>query len=195
MVCNIFSALLDQLSHLGDEQASLTHAELRDYLCFSLLTTSTLHSKLPDSSVDGVRKYSEKMTQNNEPGDDAMVLTAATALKRRIRVFPLFKARHPVVYFNPVNGAIPKSGDVNLLLLSKDHFVHQAYLSLIKHPDRTSFPTEDTPLESTNVTNSVSLDDVFEEPSIIENQTTKKPTTSRMTLSELRKKKKEDMNF
>ena len=201
--------MVDQSAHLQEEEGSWSAKELRDYLCFSLLNNSTLHTRMKDGSVEGVRNYVDKMSLVDEPGDDVMVLTAATALRRRIRVYPVFKAKHPLMNFNPVNGILPKTGDFHLLQFSKQHFEHQAYMSLIKDTNkRTSLPTEDTPLESTghNFTSHTSdsnLADSFsglfdhsshQDVSIVQN-IPNIPRGSQITLSELRKKKKEDMDF
>lgn len=209
ITCNSFSALVDQSAQYQEEEGSWSAKELRDYLCFSLLNNSTLHTRLNDGSVEGVRHYVDKMCLADEPGDDVMVLTAATALRRRIRVYPVFKSKHPVINFNPVNGIQPKTGDFHLLRFSKQHFEYQGYMSLINDTNkRNSLPTEDTPLESTghnfssqksnsNLEDNDSFSSLFdhsghvshEEVNIVQNIERGTP----LKLSELRRKKKEDV--
>lgn len=90
------------------------------------------------------------MSKVDVPGDNVMLLTAATMFKRRIRVYPVFKAKYPVINFNPVGGIKPKPGDINLLEYSKDHFTQQFYMSIIQDPNkRKSLPTSESPMEST----------------------------------------------
>lgn len=142
--------MADQLAHLGDEEDSWSHTTLRSYLCFSLLETESLHNRLPDNSIDGLRNYADRMSKVDVPGDNVMLLTAATIFKRRIRVYPVFKAKYPVINFNPVGGIKPKPGDINLLEYSKDHFTQQFYMSIIQDPNkRKSLPTSESPMEST----------------------------------------------
>ena len=200
--------MVDQSAQVQEEEGSWSAKELRDYLCFSLLTNCTLHTRMKDGSVAGVRHYVDKMTLPDEPADDIMVLTAATALRRRIKVYPVFKSKYPVINFNPVNGIQPKTGDFHLLQFSNKHFEYQGYMSLINDTNkRNSLPTEDTPLESTghnfstqrsnsNLEDKDSFSSLFdhsshEEVNIVQNKD--KGTT--LKLSELRKKKKEDMDF
>ena len=142
--------LVDQMAQLGEHEGSWSHQEMRSYLCFFLLNASSLHSKLDDSSVDGVRNYSDKMSRVDVPGGHIMLLTAATAFRRRIRVYPVFKAKYPVINFNPAGGLQPKLRDLHLLEYSNSHFTNHFFMSIIKDPKkRDSLPTSDTPHEST----------------------------------------------
>ena len=149
--CETFSGLIDQLAHLGEEEGNWTHAEMRQFLCFTFLQKSSLHKRLTDNSIAGARTYADKMSHDGGmPGDTVMLLTAATAFKRRIRVYQIFKAKHPVTNFNPVDGVQPKNGDLHLLEYSSQHFTNQVYMSLVKNENkRNSWPTEESPLEST----------------------------------------------
>ena len=138
------------MAQLQEEEGTYSHKQMRDYLCFSLLQTSDLHNRLADSSVDGVRNYTDRMSKVDVPGDHVMLLTAATTFKRRIHVIPVFKEKYQVINYNPVGGIIPQSGDLHLLKFSKAHFTNEFYMSIIKDPHkRNSLPTGDSPLEST----------------------------------------------
>ena len=74
------------------------------------------------------------MSRFDVPGGHIMLLTAATAFRRRIRVYTVFKAKYPVINFNPVGGFQPKLRDLHLLEFSKSHFTNHFFMSIMKDP-------------------------------------------------------------
>ena len=109
-----------------------------------------VHNKLDDNSEAGVEVYYNKMSKIGEPADEVMLVTAATALNRRIVVHPIFRDPHPFTQYNPAKNLGPTNQDFYLLHYSDKFFPMNIYKSIIPDtPKRHSLPGDADPKSST----------------------------------------------
>ena len=87
-----------------------THEKLRDFLSTAFLHLPDVQARLEDHSEKGIEEYHKKMSTLGQPADEIMILTAATVLKRRITVHPIFRTPYPFIQYNPV-GVAPSKDD------------------------------------------------------------------------------------
>lgn len=131
--------------HGGDNGVPDTHEKMRQYLCMAFTHLTEIHHK-----VENVEEYHNKMSTLGEPGDDIILLTAATVFKRRIIVYPIFPNPHPFIHYNPIGGEIPTKPDFHLLHFSDTYFTRSVYKSIIRDSQsRLSLPGESDPKSST----------------------------------------------
>lgn len=116
----------------------------------AFLQLTEVQRRLDDNTEDGVEQYYNKMSQLGEPADEIMVVTAATVLKRRIVIHPIFRNPHPFIQYNPEVAVTTTKGDFYLLLYSDKYFPMNVYKSIIPdNPNRLSLPGPDDPKNST----------------------------------------------
>ena len=116
----------------------------------AFLQLPEVQRRLDDNTEDGVEQYYNKMSQLGEPADEIMVVTAATVLKRRIVIHPIFRNPYPFIQYNPELTVTTTKGDFYLLLYSDKYFPMNVYKSIIPdNPNRLSLPGPDDPKNST----------------------------------------------
>ena len=125
-----------------------THDKLREYLCTAFLHMPDIHARLDDHSEKGIEEYHNKMSTLGQPADEIMILTAATVLKRRIIVHPIFRTPYPFIQYNPEN-VRPSKDDFYLLHYSDKFFTQNIYKSIVPAKKRLSLPTDEDPKSST----------------------------------------------
>lgn len=134
----------------GEPGVPTTHDKLRNYLCMAFLHMPEVKRRLEDNTEVGVQEYYNKMSQLEEPADEIMIVTAATVLKRRIVVHPIFRHPYPFIQYNPEVGVTTTKGDFHLLLYSNKYFTMNVYKSIMPdHPTRLSLPGPEDPKNST----------------------------------------------